>query len=181
MAPAAAVSSRLNSDTAWPTRRFQPNRRRRSPRNPCNKSVPPNSAPEPTARAPRLSADIRPAPPQDALRLAYLWLVHVLVAIPIVAPIVWLARHRVRWHWWEVVVFVLPFSCWLGLVFANWRPKTLANLGECFVVSVAIIVAGVLRTLLDKASERTLVPVTTQVMRETLDGQTHREEQPGSS
>jgi cytochrome bd-type quinol oxidase subunit 2 len=90
---------------------------------------------------------------QNALLLAYLWLVHVLVTSPVVAPVLWFGRHRVRWNWWEATVFIVPFSLWLGLVLTNWRPKTLANLGECFLISLAIVVGVLLRTLLGRSGD----------------------------
>src|SRR5438132_1036154 len=96
---------------------------------------------------------------ENTLLLAYLWLVHVLLTSPVVVPVVWFARHRVRWHWWETAVFVAPFALWLTLVFADWRPKSLANLGECFFISSAIVGAAVLRALLGRVGNNKRVPV----------------------
>lgn len=94
-----------------------------------------------------------------ALFLAYLWLIHVLVTTPVVAPSVWLTRDRLRWNWWEAAVFVVPFTLWLGLQFTNWRPKTLANLGECFLISIAVAVGVVVRVVLGRPRDNKRVAV----------------------
>ena len=95
---------------------------------------------------------------QNALSLGWLWLVHVLLTIPVVAPTAWLARRRITWHRWELLMFVVPFGLWLALMFSNWRPKTLANLGECVFISMAICVAIVIRAGLGSLRESRRVP-----------------------
>ena len=94
----------------------------------------------------------------DELKLLTgLWGAHVALALPFVAIVAWLARKRVRWVWWEGLVFLTPFSAWASLMFGNWikRPKSLGNLGEFWFISL-LVVAGVgARALLGMRGDRT--------------------------
>ena len=94
----------------------------------------------------------------DFLFLAYLWLVHVVVTSPVVAPLVWLTRRRVQWHVWELAVFIVPYGVWFGLMNAGLRPKTLANLGESFYISAAIVVAAIAQALFSRTFGNRIVP-----------------------
>lgn len=94
----------------------------------------------------------------DFLFLAYLWLVHVVITGPVVAPLVWLTRRRVQWHVWELAVFIVPFGVWFALMETGLRSKTLANLGECFMISAAIGVAAVAQALFSRRPSNRIVP-----------------------
>jgi hypothetical protein len=94
---------------------------------------------------------VRPTLIATALFLAYVWLMHVLVTIPVVAPVIWFARHRVRWYWWEALVFILPFTVWMTLMFTSLRPKSIANIGEALMISIGIAAAVLIRLMLGKA------------------------------
>jgi hypothetical protein len=86
----------------------------------------------------------------DLKLIALLWCGHAAVALPMVALVGWLFRHRIRLSWWEGLVFLLPFGAWISLMLGDWisRPKTLANLAECFFLGLPIIVAAGVRVLL---------------------------------
>jgi hypothetical protein len=94
----------------------------------------------------------------DILVLAILWLGHAVITLPVVAPVVWFTRRFVRWHWWELTVFLVPFAVWLTLIISGALPKTLANLGEAVYVSAAIVVAAILRAALARIAGSRMVP-----------------------
>lgn len=94
----------------------------------------------------------------DSLAIAYLWLCHAFITAPVVAPIVWFSRHRVQWRRWELVAFLLPFAVWLALIYTGGRPKTIANLGECFIISIGIGIAAMVRATLGRSSDSPAVP-----------------------
>jgi len=87
--------------------------------------------------------------------LTILWCAHAALALIFVAPMVWLARLRVRWSWWEALAFLMPFSAWASLMLGDWvkRPKSMGNLGEFWLVSIAIVVAFAIRVLLGGRSD----------------------------
>ena len=91
--------------------------------------------------------------------LARLWAAHAALALVIVAPLVWLTRRRVQWHWWEFLALLLPFTIWWALMSTTLRPKSIANLGECGYISVGIVAAAVVRAILGKHGDRRLVPI----------------------
>jgi hypothetical protein len=95
----------------------------------------------------------------DLLAIAYLWLAHVLITSPVVAPLVWFTRRRVQWHVWESAVFVAPFGVWLALIYFGSQPKSLANLAECYIISCAIAVAALVQALFGKLPGNRLLPV----------------------
>jgi hypothetical protein len=86
----------------------------------------------------------------DLKLIAYLWCGHAALALPIVALVAWLTRHRTHLSWWEGLVFLLPFAAWMSLMLGDWisRPKTLANLAECFFLGLPIILAASVRAFL---------------------------------
>ena len=59
----------------------------------------------------------------DFLPFAFLWLAHVVITSPVVAPLVWFTRRRVKWHVWELAVFIVPFGVWLGLMYTGHDRK----------------------------------------------------------
>jgi len=78
----------------------------------------------------------------------YLWFSHAVTAAVFTWPIVCLGRKRVSWDLTEVFDFIIavtiPFTIWASLIIANSGGKSLSNLGECFVISIAIPVAAVI-------------------------------------
>jgi hypothetical protein len=66
------------------------------------------------------------------LLVAYLWVVHAVLALPVVAPLVWFTRKRIHWSWTEGLVFAFPFAAWMTLMIGAWigPTKTLSNLAE---------------------------------------------------
>jgi hypothetical protein len=69
----------------------------------------------------------------------FLWIVHAVV--------VFLGRNRVDWKSWELAALVLPYTVWSVLMeseFSDGR-KSLANLVEPLLLSVAIPVAALIR------------------------------------
>ena len=92
----------------------------------------------------------------DLIAIASLWLAHVVIAGVVVVPVVWFTRRRVQWRWWQLAVFIVPFGVWFALLYAGWRPKTLANLGECFMISGAIVVAAIAQGLFFEGQEAAL-------------------------
>lgn len=63
-----------------------------------------------------------------------------------------------QWHVWELAVFIVPFGVWFGLMDTGLRPKTLANLAECFMISAAIGVAALAQALFSRAPGDRMVP-----------------------
>jgi hypothetical protein len=57
---------------------------------------------------------------------------------------------------WELSVFVLPFVAWL-ILFSVSKDKTLGNLVEAAILGGAIPIATIIRVLLGKRVNRTLV------------------------
>ena len=86
-----------------------------------------------------------------------LWKMHSVTACTLAAPFVYFGRRRANWHPWELLSFVLPFSIWAGLMAADSSGKSLANMGECLNVSIAIGVAAAIRVLVgSRRWQRTL-------------------------
>lgn len=79
--------------------------------------------------------------------MMWIWATHAGIAGVLSAPIVFLGRKRVHWRVWELLVLVLPFMVWSGLMFSELSTgkKSLANLGEPFYFAVAIPVAALVR------------------------------------
>jgi len=94
--------------------------------------------------------------PQSRLALfLQLWLIHALIALFLAAPIVCFGRHRADWQFWELFALVVPFSLWAGLMLSDFSVgKSLANLGECIYLSMAVPVAALLRLGLGATSHR---------------------------
>jgi len=78
------------------------------------------------------------------------WHVYFLFAAIPSAPIIYLGRHRAKWHWAEVLVFFAPFWTWVALMFTDMRPKSLANLIELLYVAVGVPVAALIRVILGR-------------------------------
>jgi hypothetical protein len=79
--------------------------------------------------------------------MALVWVIHAGIAVAVSAPIVFVGRKRVRWQVWELLVLVLPFIVWSGLMASELSTgkKSLANLSEPFYFALAIPVAALVR------------------------------------
>jgi hypothetical protein len=79
--------------------------------------------------------------------LLWIWFVHSLIALVLSAPIIYLGSKRVHWHYWELLVLVVPFLAWSLLSFSPLATgkKSLANLSEPFYFAVAIPIAAIIR------------------------------------
>ena len=79
--------------------------------------------------------------------MIFLWSVHAAIATVLSAPIVFFARKRVHWRWWELSALVLPFAVWLILMHSELATgrKSIANLGEPYLFSLAIPLAALVR------------------------------------
>jgi hypothetical protein len=94
---------------------------------------------------------------ETAVLLIKGWLIYALIAGALSAPIVFLGRRRVHWIWWETLVFIVPFSIWMGLMLSELSTgrKSLANLGEFVFISFAVPIAALVRVALgSKVRER---------------------------
>jgi peptidoglycan/LPS O-acetylase OafA/YrhL len=75
---------------------------------------------------------------------------HAAIAAVLSAPIVFFGRKRVRWHAWELLLLILPFTVWAVLMFSDYSTgtKTLANLGEPFFFALGVPIAALVRVAL---------------------------------
>jgi len=89
--------------------------------------------------------------------MLWIWLVHAGIASVLAAPIIFFGRKRVHWYYWELLVLVVPFLVWTGLMFSDLsNGKSLANLGEPFYFALAIPVAALVRVVAgSRVPERT--------------------------
>jgi len=86
-----------------------------------------------------------------------LWVWHLGFALVPSLPVIWLGRRRVAWRRIELLVFVLPFAIWFGLMLSpiSLGRKTLANLGEPLFFAITIPIAVLLRVVIGRRfSER---------------------------
>lgn len=90
--------------------------------------------------------------------LAQLWLRHVIIAAVPCLLIVIAGRKRARWQRWEIAAFVLPFVVWAVLTITNSTGKTIANAGEAFLISVAIIIAALIRVAVGYKEHQAFYP-----------------------
>lgn len=82
-----------------------------------------------------------------------LWVFHLLVAGVLLAPVVWIGRHRVRWRGSDILALVVPFLVWWLLFSSGVKVKSLANAGEAADLGVAIGAAGALRVWLGQRAD----------------------------
>ena len=77
------------------------------------------------------------------------WVLHVVPAAALTAPLVLFGRKRVRWQWWELSVFFVPFALWAMLMLSSLSDgrKSLANCMEPLYFGLAIPVAAAVRML----------------------------------
>jgi hypothetical protein len=86
--------------------------------------------------------------PADALDLVILWGVHAILPLVVSSPLLYLGRHRAKWQAYDLLALVLPFLVWLFCMAAFGANKSLSNLGECFLISIAIPFAAATRIAL---------------------------------
>ena len=78
--------------------------------------------------------------------MLFIWLVHAIIAAVLSAPIVFFGRKRVHWHFWELLVLILPYTVWCLLFFSELaRGKSMANFAEPFIFALAVPVAALVR------------------------------------
>ena len=82
--------------------------------------------------------------------MVWIWVVHAVIGAVLCAPIVFLGRRRVHWHWWELAAFIVPFLVWSALMFSELSTgrKSLANLAEPFFLSGAFPLAAIARVII---------------------------------
>src|SRR5882762_3471342 len=87
---------------------------------------------------------------ETAMLIIKSWLIYLLIAGVLAAPIIFLGRRRVHWNWWETLAFIVPFSIWMGLMLSEFSTgrKSLANLGEFVYISFAVPIAAFVRVAL---------------------------------
>jgi hypothetical protein len=74
-----------------------------------------------------------------------LWCLHAIIAAVLSSPVLYFGRHRAKWQAYELLALVLPFLVWAVCITAYSQGKSIANLGECFLISIAIPIAALLR------------------------------------
>jgi hypothetical protein len=83
---------------------------------------------------------------EEYLALAWIWFLHAAIAGLLTMPIVLFSAQRVRWQWWELSAFFVPFGLWTTFLFSELSVgKSLANLGEPLYFSFAIPAAALIR------------------------------------
>jgi hypothetical protein len=87
----------------------------------------------------------------------YFWALGAVPGAAISVPAVALGWRRVRWYWWELFSFVLPFAAWCAAYFA-WPPadadKGIGNIfGEPMLVGLLIPVAALIRIAAGKGRQ----------------------------
>jgi hypothetical protein len=88
---------------------------------------------------------LAPLSGEARLLYAWLWFVHAAIAVVLSAPIVFLARGRVRWRPYDVLALVAPFIVWAFLMAHVSRGKSLASFGEAIYLSLVVPFAVLLR------------------------------------
>ena len=96
---------------------------------------------------------------EAAFFLLRIWLGQVAIAALLCLPIMFLGRRRVHWRKWEVAAFVVPFWIWGVLMLINGNGKTLANLQEAVVITLAIPLAALVRVAIGDKGHRLFYPV----------------------
>jgi len=84
------------------------------------------------------------------------WLIYLLPAVLLCLPVCLLGRKRAHFMWWESSVFVLPFIAWL-ILFSVSKDKTLGNLVEAAILGGVIPIAAIIRVLVGRNMNRTIV------------------------
>ena len=85
------------------------------------------------------------------------WLLYLVAAVPLSLLVGYLGRRRVRFRWWELSAFVLPFIVWLILsVFSKdkglWSPMV-----EVFLLGCTVPFATLVRVAVGNAVKPGLV------------------------
>ena len=81
------------------------------------------------------------------MALTWIWVVHSVIGAVLSAPVVYFGRRRVHWGLLDLLAFLLPFAVWEALMVISGIGKSLANLIEPFLFSLAIPLAAFVRVL----------------------------------
>jgi rRNA maturation protein Nop10 len=73
--------------------------------------------------------------------------IHVVVSGILSSPLLYFGRRRADWQPWELVGFIVPFCIWLDWMILDGSGKSLANLGEFIVISLATPLAVLVRVV----------------------------------
>jgi len=87
-----------------------------------------------------------------AIFFIVLWFIHAGIGLLPSAPIVYLGRHRVTWHWWDLLAAVTPFADWSILMLIGDAGKSMSNFAlepMCFALPLPL--AAIARVLIGKA------------------------------
>jgi hypothetical protein len=83
--------------------------------------------------------------------ILFTWLIHAVVGGVLSLPLVYWSRNTVRWHRWEALAFLVPFTVWTLLTVSDLSAgkKTLSNLllepavlGACLAVGALVRIAA---------------------------------------
>lgn len=87
-------------------------------------------------------------PDSEILMMAWLCSVAAAISVVLSLPLLYLGRRRARWRLWESMGFILPFCIWGVWMMLDGSGKSLANLSECFIISLAPPLAVAIRVVL---------------------------------
>jgi len=82
-----------------------------------------------------------------------IWTMQAAVGAGLAAPILFLGRKRVGWASWHLLALILPFLVWLLLSLSPLATgrKSLANIGEPILISLAMPFAALVRVGLGRS------------------------------
>lgn len=86
------------------------------------------------------------------------WLWHMGVAALLCLPLLVFGRKRARWQCWEVLVLVIPFWLWATLMLMGGKDKSMANLGEAWIISLLIPLAALVRVVVGYRDRQPFYP-----------------------
>jgi hypothetical protein len=106
---------------------------------------------------------------EEVLAYVWLWVIHAPLAGVLTVPIAILGWRRTRWSLWDLAAFILPYGLWAALMavpatgpfptaWPGWPGKSLANLVECLVISLAIPVAALARVIIGARGRDGAIP-----------------------
>lgn len=82
------------------------------------------------------------------LLMLWIWVLHLIPAIILSAPIVYFGRKRVHWNTVDLMVFLFQFSLWFVLFSMESTGKSLSNFIEPVLFSPAIPIATAIRVFM---------------------------------
>src|SRR6266446_562918 len=84
-------------------------------------------------------------------------LLYLVTAVPLSLLVVYLGRKRVRFMWWELSAFVLPFIVWLILSVFSKDKGLWSSMVELFILGCTVPVAALIRAIVGGAVNRSLM------------------------